>query len=143
MSGFWRNWLSLWCVGVIVFGVVLLLGGLSATSALTVALLDQLNGDAPLEVTPPLYFANGVLGGVSIGWGVATLGAVRVAADLGAQGTRLWRWLTAGVLSWFVTDSTLSVATGFGLNVVPNMVLLITFFVPLFATGVLSGRPAK
>ncbi len=42
------------------------------------------------------------------------------------------------MLAWFVTDSTLSVATGFGLNVVPNIVFLVTFFVPLFASGALE-----
>lgn len=140
MSSFWRNWLTIWCVAVILFGATLLAGGIPATAAPVMMLLDQLNGAAPLEVTPPLYFANGVLGGVTVGWGVGTLGAVRVAADMGAAGARLWRWTAAGVVAWFATDSTLSVTTGFGLNAVPNVVFLITFFVPMLATGALKGK---
>ena len=138
MSHFWRNWLTIWCVAVILFGATLLLGGVPATAAPVMALLDQLNGAAPLRITPALYFANGVLGGVSVGWGVGTLGAVRVAADLGDQGSRLWRWTAAGVVTWFVTDSTLSITTGFGLNVIPNILFLVTFFVPLLASGALK-----
>ncbi|MBX9881678.1 MAG: hypothetical protein K2X73_06860 [Sphingomonas sp.] len=138
MSDFWRNWLTIWCVAVILFGATLLAGGIPATAGPVMMLLDQLNGAAPLEITPALYFANGVLGGVSVGWGVGTLGAIRVAIDLGDQGARLWRWTAAGVVTWFVTDSTLSVTTGFGFNVIPNTLFLITFFVPMLATGALK-----
>ncbi|MBX9814153.1 MAG: hypothetical protein A4S12_01050 [Proteobacteria bacterium SG_bin5] len=70
MARFWRNWLTIWCAAVILFGVTLLLGGIPATAAPVFALLDLLNGAAPLDITPALYFANGVLGGVTIGWGV-------------------------------------------------------------------------
>lgn len=143
MRSFWRNWLTVWCLAVILFGATLLLGGIPATAGPAMMLLDRLNGAAPLVVTPALYFANGVLGGVTLGWGVGTLGAMRVAADLGDQGTRLWRWTAAGVVAWFATDSTLSVTTGFELNLVPNIVFLLGFFGPMLATGVLASRPAQ
>lgn len=137
MSAFWKTWLKLWCGSVLAFGVALLFGGLPATAAPTMRLLDLLNGPAPLELTPPLYFASGVLGGVTIGWAVGTYGAILVAIDLGDRGGSLWRWMARGVAAWFVTDSTLSIASGFGLNVIPNVVLLTGFFLPLYATGVL------
>ena len=42
------------------------------------------------------------------------------------------------MVSWFVIDSTLSVATGFGLNVVPNIALAGMYVVGLLGSGVLK-----
>jgi hypothetical protein len=38
-------------------------------------------------------------------------------------------------------DSTLSVATGFGLNVLPNTLALALFLIGLFCSGVLRSKP--
>jgi hypothetical protein len=48
--------------------------------------------------------------------------------------------LTAGVVTWFVTDSSLSVATGFGLNVIPNAGLIVTYLIAILGSGALQGR---
>lgn len=137
MPGIWRVWLQLWCVGVVLFGVVLALGGIPATEEPTRLLLDILNGSAPVEMTDPLRFACAVLGAVSIGWGITLHAAIDAAQRLGAAGGPVWRMTLIGVVTWFVIDSCLSVATGFGLNVIPNLVLLIGFLWPLHRAGAL------
>ncbi|NBB17262.1 hypothetical protein GVN21_18015 [Caulobacter sp. SLTY] len=140
MSTFWKNWLMAWCGGVALFGVVLTTGAFPATDGLMRWLLGVLGG-APAEMTPPLRFALAVMGPVSIGWALTFAAAFRAAIMLGDAGAPVWRLTTAGVLVWFVVDSSLSVATGFGLNVAPNVVLLAGYLLPLIRTGVLSGRP--
>lgn len=47
------------------------------------------------------------------------------------------------MVSWFLIDSILSVATGFGLNVLPNVLLAGLYVVGLVGSGALkAGRPA-
>ena len=87
-----------------------------------------------------LRFSLAVMGAVSIGWAVTLFFFLRAAIDLGGQGRPLWNAITAGMVSWFVIDSALSVATGFGLNVVPNIALALMYIVGLIASGALK-RP--
>ena len=87
-----------------------------------------------------LRFSLAVMGAVSIGWAVTLFFFVRAAIDLGGQGRPLWDAITASMVSWFVIDSALSVATGFGLNVVPNIALALMYIVGLIASGALK-RP--
>lgn len=136
MSGFWRTWLMVWCGGVALFGLALTLGAFPATDAPMRWLLGTLGG-APVDMTPPLRFALGVMGPLSMGWALTFAAAFQGAMELGDSGRPIWRLTTAGVLVWFIIDSTLSVATGFGLNVAPNLVLLLGYLLPLLRSGVL------
>jgi hypothetical protein len=45
---------------------------------------------------------------------------------------------TAAMLVWYALDSTLSVLTGFGLNLVPNSLALGLFLVGVAGSGVLK-----
>jgi hypothetical protein len=54
----------------------------------------------------------------------------------------LWNAITAGMVTWFVIDCSLSIATGFGLNVVPNSVLAGMYLVGLRASGALKQTQA-
>ena len=47
--------------------------------------------------------------------------------------------LTTAMLIWFVIDSAFSVSTGFALNAVSNIVLVILLMVPLLASGALKS----
>jgi hypothetical protein len=140
MAPFWRSWLTIWCLGVLVFGVVLAAGGIEATSG-PMRLLFALLGhpiDAPFD--PHLRFSLAVMGAVSIGWSVTLYGVVRVADSIGgARATELWWWFLASALTWFVIDTALSLATGFGRNAIPNVALLVGCLVPLVRSGVLRG----
>jgi hypothetical protein len=84
-------------------------------------------GDAARYVT----FVYGVLGAVMIGWACTLWPLVR------GPLRRRERWAsTAVALSvgvWFVVDSTLSVASGFGENALLNLVFAVAFGVPLLA----------
>jgi hypothetical protein len=138
MSGFWRSWFAIWCLLIGIFGVVLAGGALEATSGPVALLLSVLHGQGPVSFDPTLRFSLGVMGGVSIGWAVSLYFTIVAATNLGDQGRPLWNAVTAGMVSWFVVDGILSVATGFGLNVVPNIALAGMYFVGLSGSGVLK-----
>ncbi len=138
MSGFWRNWFAVFSLSIGLFGAVLAGGAFEATSGPVRWILASLNGtaDAPFDST--LRFSLGVMGAVSIGWAVSLYGTINAAIALGANARPLWSAMTAGMLSWFFIDSTLSVATGFGLNVAPNLLLAGMYMVGLRGSGVLK-----
>jgi hypothetical protein len=142
MTTFWRNWLLVWSVGVLIFGVVLAGGAFEATSGPVRLVYQSLQGPGDLVFDPAMRFTLAVMGCVSIGWAVTMFLMIRAAFLLGAQATPIWMGLTAGVVTWFVTDSSLSVATGFGLNVVPNTVLMVTYLIAILGSGALKRRTA-
>jgi hypothetical protein len=138
MSGFWRSWLIGWCGAVGLFGVVLAGGASEATSGPTRIVFDLLNGPGELVLAPLLRFSLAVLGAVTIGWSVTLLAAIRAASQLGKSGRPIWMLITVSVLSWYVIDSSLSIATGFGLNAVPNTGFVAAFLLPVIRSGVLG-----
>ncbi len=142
MSTFWRNWLLVWSVGVLIFGVVLAGGAFEATSGPVSLVYQGLQGPGDLVFDPAMRFTLAVMGCVSIGWAVTMFLMIRAAFSLGHHARPIWIGLTAGVVTWFVTDSALSVATGFGLNVVPNTVLIVTYLIAVLGSGALKGRTA-
>lgn len=140
MSRFWRIWTIGWCWAVGFFGVILAASALPATSGLTRLLFGLLNDQVALELDAHMRFSLGVLGAVTIGWSLTLLAAVQAAHLLGGRARPVWVLIGASVVVWYVVDSALSVATGFGLNVVPNTVFLAAFLLPLIAGGVLKSR---
>lgn len=138
MTRFWRNWLTVWCWAVGLFGVVLIGGAFEATSGPTRMLFGVLNPDAPpLVPDEPMRFSLAVLGAVTLGWSITLHAAIEAAEMLGARGEPIWRLVTLSVVVWYVVDSALSVATGYGLNVAPNTLFLATYLLPA-----LRGRRA-
>jgi len=140
MSGLWKTWMSLWCWGVILFGVVLAGGGLPATDV-AVRTLYGILSSTPLPDgfmdARGMRFSVALMGAVSIGWGVTMLNLLPV---IHAAGAPAWRGLTFALATWFVIDGALSAATGFALNNVPNTALAIGYLVPVIASGVLKAR---
>jgi hypothetical protein len=137
MSGFWRNWLTGWCWVVALFGLLLAGAAFEPTSIPTRLLFDLLNGPSPLDLDAQMRFALAVLGAVTFGWGLTFLAAIRAAHQLGDGGRPVWRGITLSVVAWYVIDSGLSVATGYGLNAVPNTFFLLAFLAPVIRGGVL------
>ncbi|WP_425230298.1 hypothetical protein [Sphingomonas sp.] len=117
-----------WCWLVIVFGAVLVGAACDLTDGPAVALMRWM-GRAPIDATPPLRFAVGLMGAVTLGWGASLL-AVAATSDALAPDLRviLWRRIGWAVLAWFTIDSIVSIATGFWPNAVSNTVLLAAFF---------------
>ncbi len=134
MTRFWQGWLVVWCAAVAVFGLVLISAAFAATDAPARAVLTLLGNTDPM--TPVLRFALALMGAVSLGWS-ATIYAIVVTAGANA---RAWQLLTLGMVTWYVIDSSLSVATGFRLNAVSNTVFITAFLLPILRSGVL--RPA-
>lgn len=140
MSGFWRNWMNGWCWGVALFGLVLAGAGLEATSGPTRLIFGLLNGPESLELNAQMRFSVALMGAVTLGWALTLRAALGAAHQLGEHAGPTWRGITASLLVWYVVDSALSVATGFGLNAVSNSVILAAFLLPILRAGVL-GRP--
>lgn len=140
MSGFWRSWFFIWCLSIGLFGLALAGGGLPATDGPVRLILALLQGPGPVQFDPTLRFSLGVMGGVSIGWAVMLFLVLRQAIAQGPAGRPLWNAISAGMASWFIIDSTLSVATGFGLNVIPNIGLVGMYIVGLMRSGALKAQ---
>lgn len=138
MSSFWRNWFSGFCVSLIVFGIVLGGGAFEATSGPVRFLLVLLGGSSDISFEPAFRFSLGLLGAISIGWGVMFYYTIAAAIDLKAQGRRLWQGMTTAIIIWFVIDNILSIATGFALNVIPNTLLLAQYFIGVRGSGVMK-----
>jgi len=140
MSAFWQAWFQFWLISMVVFALAVAGGALPATEAPFRLGLMLVNGGVPVELDPALRFVTGILGGVFLGWIVMMALALRQAATLGAAGRPLWQAATVGMLTWYILDSTLSVLTGFALNVVPNSLALVTFLIGIAGSGVLVRR---
>lgn len=137
MSGFWKGWIQVWCWATLLFGVGCLSAAHPSVDFGIRTYYDALAWpiDGVNELTPGVRFATSVLGAVLIGWSILMFGAVRV-AHRGAR--ELWGWMTLCVVVWYVTDTAASVITGFPLNATGNTVFLITWLIPMLATGVLK-----
>ncbi|RJT21160.1 hypothetical protein D5I55_17285 [Chakrabartia godavariana] len=135
-----RTWLTLWAWGVVIFGLALATFALPATDAPGRLMFDILGNSVPADPDAHLRFAVGLMGCVTMGWGVTFLAAFRAAWALPAgQARPIWRLIVTGALVWFIPDSLLSVVTGFALNAVSNTVLLVLLLVPLLRSGVLKA----
>lgn len=141
MSGFWRNWFVVWCFAIGMFGVVLAGGAFEATSGPVRLVLAMLRGPSEALFDAPLRFSLALLGAVSIGWAVTLYFVIGAAITMADRARPLWNAISAGVAIWFVIDSALSIATGFGLNAVSNLALATMYVVGLIGSGALK-RPA-
>jgi hypothetical protein len=140
MSGFWRNWLNVWSVVVVIFGLVLAGAGLEATDSAAEMLFGFMGPPGGFDWTPHLRFATALMGAVTLGWGLTFFAAFGAAHRLGDAAGSVWRMLTVAAVVWFVVDSALSVATGFWLNAVSNTFLMTGYLIPVLASGVLARR---
>ncbi len=141
MTGFWRHWMTVWCFGVGAFGILLALGALPAADAPIRILFDFLDGPGTsgVDFTPHLRFSLAIMGPITVGWSITLLAAIRAANALGPEAGRpIWWLITISALVWYIIDSSLSVATGFWRNTIPNTVLLAGYLLPVWRTGVLG-----
>lgn len=140
MTDFWKNWLKLWAWGVVIFGVVLSSGAFAATEGVVRPIFNLLGNPFPDQPDAHHRFSLGLMGAVSIGWGLTLVGIFNAIFGLGSDRTApFWRAILVATLGWFVIDGYISVATGFTLNLIPNTVLLVLLLVPLLQSGALRG----
>ena len=139
MTKFWRNWLTIWCWGVAGFGVILAGAGFPATQGPTQLLLTILYDGGAVELDQLARFAVGLMGALTMAMGMLIGIGVGAANALGPAGAPVWRRLVLAVAAWYVVDSAISCANGFSLNAVSNTLIMITFLIPVLASGVLRG----
>ena len=145
MTIFWQRWLTIWCIGTGVFGLVLFGVGFPATTSAAGMIFSAFGSPLPAEPDRYLRFAISLMGAVTAGWAVTSYAAFRAAWMLeGTASVAIWRLVTVAMVSWYLIDSFASIANGFALNAVSNTVLIVTYLAPLLMSGVLSraGRVA-
>jgi hypothetical protein len=144
MTKFWQNWLMAWAAGVTIFGLVLAGGAFAATDGATAALFALFGMPLPDDIDAHHRFAIGLMGAVTMGWGVTYFATFKALFALPtAQAAPIWRWVLLGSLVWYVVDSWISVATGFWMNAVSNTLLMILLLIGLVQGGALSQKAAR
>lgn len=138
MSNFWKIWLNCWCFLIILFGLALSGAGIEGFEAFADRLFRFLN-----LTTAPVFneverFAIGLIGAVTVGWGITLAYYIR-AAHFSNEGNRVWRQLAFTIIIWFVIDSYISYRTGFTLNIAGNAILVLGLLIPLYVSDKLRS----
>jgi hypothetical protein len=133
-SRFWFRWLLAVTIGVMVFGLALVLAPGLAREGFSLLLYADTERLATFGAEAAAYISlvHAVLGAVMFGWGVALLLIVRGSFASGAR--QGWRIVAVSVGAWFVPDTAFSLWSGFWQNAVLNLVFVVLFAVPLAAT---------
>ncbi len=140
MSNFWKSWLNIWGWGVIAFGVILALFAFPISELPSRLFYDLIQNPVPAEPDRHFRFAMGLMGCISMGWGLIMLTCFKAAAMLDREQAKIvWRGITFAALFWFVTDSFVSIYAGFPLNAASNAVLIGFYLIPALRSGVLKG----
>jgi len=133
-SPIWSRWLLLVTVGVMVFGLVLVLAPGFTREGFSLLVYADVKRIAAFGSDAVEYIAlvHAVLGAVMFGWGLALLLVVR---GLFARGARQgWQIIAVSVAAWFVPDTAFSLWSGFWQNALLNLVFIVLFAAPLAAT---------
>lgn len=77
-------------------------------------------------------------GAVTIGWSLTLFAVIQAVHQLDEPYSKtIWSLIAISVMSWYVIDSSLSIATGFWLNAIANTSFIVTFLIPVLSSGVL------
>ncbi len=131
---FWVIWLSIASLGIVVFGLLLVLAPTLATQGFSLLLYAQpahIEGFGK-EAVEYIQLTHAVLGAVMSGWGLMLLAFVRSMFARDVPGA--WFIIAASMSVWFVPDTLFSLWSGFWQNAVLNTIFAILFAVPLFNT---------
>jgi hypothetical protein len=138
MTGFYRNWLNIWCVAMIASGVIFVLAAFPTTDIFARLFYDLVYW--PLDKQSGFSDAArpsiAILGAVFFAFAVLLQGVVKIALD--DPTSPLWRVIATSVVIWWLVDSAASVICGIPVNAVTNTILLVTFLVPIMGSGVLK-----
>jgi hypothetical protein len=137
MTGIWKNWMTVWAWGVVAFGVLLTTGAFPGADGLVrevLVLFGNLPDGGTILEERAMRFAVGLMGAVTMGWGLTIAFLLPVISAAGSSG---WRALTLALAIWYVVDGLISVTTGFAANAVSNTALAIAYVIPVLGSGVL------
>lgn len=133
-SLFWWRWLVAVNLGVLAFGIsMVLLPGLTQ-KLFNLLMFSSSEGNPAFGQAAVAYitFLSAVLGATMFGWGMALLYALLGPFRRGeAEG---WRLVAVSLVAWFIPDTAYSLWSGFWQNAVLNLVFAIAFAIPLAAT---------
>jgi hypothetical protein len=145
MSEFEKNWMRAAGFGVVIFGVLIALFAFPATETPMRIFFELLGKPLPADPGQHFRFAMGLMGCISVGWGLTLMVAAEAAHHLGKEvATKFWRGIVWAVAIWFVTDSAASIYTGYPRNAISNALLVLLLLVPIISSGALvGGRQTK
>lgn len=132
---FWFRWLLVVIVGVMLFGISMILSPeliLQFFSLLVYAAADGIERQFGTAAVAYITLIHGVLGAVMLGWAVSLLLVLLGPFQRGIR--EGWVILSVSVTVWFVPDTLFSLWTGFWQNAVLNLVFALLFAIPLVAT---------
>ena len=136
MTKFWQTWLTIWCAAVALFGLLLAGAAFEPTQGPAQILFALMGPTGTATFDTQARFAIGLMGAVTLGWGLTTWVLIAAAPTLPPA---VWTRLTAAITVWFVIDSTISIATGYWLNAVSNTIFVAAYLLPILRTGVLQA----
>lgn len=128
-----RHWLLVTALVIGSFGPVFTLATRTATAGpaqWTLELLNGPGGDTESFAGGTTQFVSAITGGFLLGWGVMVLGLWAWVYDAAPEGVR--RAVLAGLLAWFVLDSTGSIMSGTPWNAAWNVPVLLLAVGPLW-----------
>ena len=132
---FWFRWLLVVIVGVMLFGISMIMSPHLISQFFSLLFYASANGiESQFGTAAVAYITliHGVLGAVMFGWGMSLL---LVLLRLFQRGSREgWLILSVSVTVWFVPDTLFSLWTGFWQNAVLNLLFALLFAIPLVAT---------
>jgi hypothetical protein len=131
-----KKWLKVTSIVIGSFGPVFFLGTMPATSEparLTLDLLSWPVDGASFFSDPDTHFLSALTGGFLFGWGVMVWCLSTWVYDKAPEEVR--KAVLAGLLAWFVLDSSGSVASGNPSNAVFNVVVLALAVGPLWKSA--------
>jgi biotin transporter BioY len=134
---FHKFWLKVTAIVVASFGPVFFLGTMAATlepARLTLDLLSWPIDGATTYASPDTRFLSALTGGFLMGWGVMIWLLSVWVYDKAPEAVR--KTVLIGILTWFVFDSSGSIASGNASNALFNVLVLLLAVGPLW-------RPAQ
>jgi hypothetical protein len=141
MTDFWKNWLNVWSAAVTLFGVVLALAAFAATDGLARFVFALFQMPLPQNMDMLHRFSIGLMGAVTMGWGMTAYVAFQAAYMLDTpKAARIWRQITIVLLVWYVVDSCISVATGYWINAVSNTAIMGLYLMAVIKSGATRGH---
>lgn len=131
---FWSSWLLIISVGLIVFGLILVVLPNTSSQAFSWLIFGSFEriSQFPPEASDYAALAHAVIGSVLIGWGLIIAFLVQYYFRKGVR--KAWNIIVISILAWFIPDTIFSLASGFVSNAVLNLAILLLFSIPLIAT---------
>ena len=132
---FWFRWLQVVTIGVILYGVGLIVMPGFALDFFSLIFFSKTGGfqaQYSPEAIHYISFIHGDLGSIIIGWGVTIfliLNGPFLRAEKGG-----WAMFAWSMAAWFVFGAVHSYYAGFWHNIVFNLLFLLLYAIPLMAT---------